>query len=39
VEYYKGKMKYPHPSLDIPVLDALVLKQLDLNITHEIIGQ
>jgi hypothetical protein len=32
-------MKYPHPSLELPVLDPLVLRQLDFNITNEMIGE
>lgn len=39
VEYLKGKMKYSHPSLELPVLDPFVLRQLDLNITNEMIGE
>jgi hypothetical protein len=39
VEYLKGKMKHPHPSLELPVLDPFVLRQLDVNITNKMIGE
>jgi len=39
VHYFKGMMKYSHPSLELPVLDPFFQRQLDLNITHDMIGQ
>jgi hypothetical protein len=39
VEYLKQKMKYPHPSLQLPALDPFDMSQLDFNITNEIIGE
>jgi hypothetical protein len=39
VQYFKGKMKYPHPSLELPILDPFFQRQLDFNITHDMIGQ
>jgi hypothetical protein len=39
VQYFQDKMKYSHPSLELPVLDPFVQKQLDFNITHDIIGE
>jgi hypothetical protein len=39
VEYLKVKMKYPQPSLDLPVLDPFVLGQLNFNVTNEMIGE
>lgn len=38
-EYLKDKMKYPQPSLELPVLDPFVVGQLNFNITNEIIGE
>lgn len=39
VQYFKGKMKYSHPSLELPILDPFFKRQLDVNITHDMIGQ
>jgi hypothetical protein len=39
VQYFQGRMKYPHPSLELPVLDPFFHRQLDVNITHDMIGQ
>lgn len=37
-EFLKDKMKYPQPTLELPVLDPFVMRQLNFNITHEMIG-
>jgi hypothetical protein len=39
VRYFGGKMKYSHPSLELPILDPYFQRQLDFNITHDVIGE